>query len=160
VNTWKAQCAADLDEISGVVHDAWFDADELVHDRAAGTLAVPFAQESEWQGAPRTQFLRRTWRYTEERVPFMHGVLRVGHVVAVSQDENAGDAAMLLGVRYDESTRRVTVEGVSGSVTAVVERLDVTAELHPDEVALYVRRRRSHIFGAESDVPLWGDRRA
>ena len=124
----------------------------------SGTLAVPFAQEPECQGAPRTQFVRRTWWYTEERVPFMRGVLRVGHVVAVSWDQDAGDAAMLLGVSYDDSTRRLTVRGVSGDVTAVVERLDVTAELHPDDVALYVRRRRSHLLGAESDVPLWDER--
>jgi len=48
VPTWIAQRVADLDEISGVIHDAWFDVDEVVHDRAAGTLTVPFAQDP-WQ---------------------------------------------------------------------------------------------------------------
>jgi hypothetical protein len=57
---------------------------------------IPFAQEwewspliasLEWQDAPRTTIVRRTWRYTEKRVPFMRGELRVRGARAVSQDE-------------------------------------------------------------------------
>jgi hypothetical protein len=163
--TWTAESVPELDEISGVVHDAWFDVDEVVRDRAAGTVTVPFAQDpgqfdadEQCRDDPRPQLLRRTWRYTEERVPFIRGVLRVGHVVALSEDDEFGDAAMLLGTSYDEATRRVTVRAASGNVTAVVERLGVTVEIHPHEVALYVRRRRSRLSGAESDVPLWDAR--
>ena len=65
-----------------------------------------------------------------------------------------GDAAMLLGLEYDEGGRAVTVAGVSGYMTVTVEKLDVTAELHPDQVALYVRRRRGRLIGVVSDTPL------
>ena len=65
---------------------------------------------------------------------------------------------MLVGVEYDEASRQLTVRGASGNLRVVVERLHVTAELHPDEVAVYVRRRRGNLAGWESDVPLWGER--
>lgn len=160
--TWTAERVAELEEISGIVHDAWFEVDEVVDDRVDGTLTIAFAQEP-WQldadeqsrDAPQPEFLRRTWRYEEQRVPFIRGVLRVRYVVAISADEGFGDAAMLLGTSYDEATQRLTVQGVSGNLTAVVERLGVTVEILPDEVALYIRRRRSRLTGAESDVPLW-----
>jgi hypothetical protein len=97
--------------------------------------------------------VKTTWRYREERVPFMRGTLRIAAVESVALDRGASDAAMLLGVRYDRDTRYVTVEGASGDLGARVHRLDVTAEL-VNEVALFVRRRY-HRFGGESDEPLW-----
>jgi hypothetical protein len=73
----------------------------------------------------------------------------------------ASDSASAVALRQERQPRigawslLVTVRAISGNVTAVVERLGVTVEIHPHEVALYVRRRRSRLSGAESDVPLW-----
>ena len=161
MSVWQAKSAGDLNEISGVIHDAWFDIDDVAYDQAAGSLCIAFAQdwkqlpEAQARGdAPAAQLVRRTWRYTEEHVPFARGDLRIEHVVAVRTDEAMGDAGMLLGVSYDQSARRLIVEGVSGSLMASIKRLGVTAELHADQVAVYVRRRRG-LLGGISDVPLW-----
>ena len=161
---WNARSAADLAGISSLLHDAYFDFDDVAHDAVARVLSVPFAQERAglpvdddpaWRDAPRVDVVRKTWRYTEQRVPFVRGVLRVRQVESVALDAEAGDAATLLGLDYDETSRRLKVEGVSGDLIAVVARIDLTAELRPDEVALYVRRRRGRL-GA-SDVPLFDE---
>ena len=163
MTTWNAESAEALAEISGVIHDAWFDADDVQYDAAAQTLCVPFAQEwdwpplnegPEWQKAPRPEFLRKTWRFTEERVPFMRGVLRVRHVTSFSADAGVGDAGMLLDVEHDPHAGKLTIHGVSGDLAALIVRIDVTAELRPDEVALYVSRRRGRL--GSSHTPLWG----
>jgi hypothetical protein len=165
VTTWHAEFADDLAELGGVVHDAWFDIDGVVHDEACQTLVIPFAQEWEWgpmledpawPDAPKPELTRTTWRYREERVPFMRGTLRIADVESVAIDKGARDAAMLLGIRYDSTTRSITVEGVSGNLLVRVQRLHVTVEFLP-EVVLYVRRRHGR-FGGASDVPLWSER--
>jgi hypothetical protein len=137
VTTWHAATSDALEEVGAVIHDAWFDIDDVRHE-AMQMLVVPFAQEWEWgpmlddpawRKAAKPQFVKTTRRYREERVPFMRGSLRIAAVESVSIDRGAGDAAMLLGVRYDRAARTVTVEGVSGDLAARVDRLDVTAEL-------------------------------
>jgi hypothetical protein len=162
VTTWHAESTQDLAEIAGVIHDSWFDIDDVEHHATAQTLVIPFAQEwdgpplrddPEWRDAPKPEPTRTTWRYREEHVPFMRGVLRIAAVEAADIDRHAGDAAMLLDTRYDADTRLVTVEGVSGDLRARVQQLDVTAEL-VNEVALVVRRRRG-LLGGASDTPLW-----
>jgi hypothetical protein len=148
---WKAESAQALGEISRVIHDAYFDADDVQYDPGAQTVCVPFAQQQdwasvedapEWQDAPQTEFVRKTWRYTEERVPFMRGELRATDVWSFIPDASAGDAGMLLSIDYDANAGKLTIRGVSGDLVAFVGRIDVTAELRPDQVALYVSRRR------------------
>ena len=160
---WKAESVGDLPEISGVIHDAYFDADAVRYDAAARTVCIPFAQEWDsppldadpaWQAVPQPVFVRKAWRYTEERVAFMRGVLRVADVNAFSADAGAGDAGTLLGIAYDSLSGRLTIEGVSGDLAALIGRIDVTAELHPGEVGVFVLRRRG-LFGS-SERPLWG----
>lgn len=164
MTTWTARSTRELREISAVIHDAYFEFDDVSHDPVARELSVPFAQQWDWpplnsdpawREAPRPALISKTWRYTEERVPFMRGALRVRAVQSVVLDPEAGDAAMLLGVEYDQTSRRLTIDGVSGNLAAVVERLQVTAELWPDDIALYVRRRRGPV--GESETPLWDD---
>jgi hypothetical protein len=83
----------------------------------------------------------------------MRGLLEVRNVTSFSADQTVGDAQMLLGIRYDAARGRVTIDGVSGNLAALVDALDVTAQLRPDEVALYVRRRHWW-FGWSSQTPL------
>ena len=152
VRSWRAVAPEGLPEVSSVVHDAYFDADSVEYDRGRRVLSVPFAQEW-WEPAeddPRPELVRKTWRYREERVPFVHGVLHVRHVTSFTAEPDAGDAGMLLGVRYDANERRVTIDGVSGDLTALVDELDVAAELHPGEVARYVLRRYGRLGSSEA----------
>ena len=162
MTVWNARTTDELDLVAGPLGDAYFDIDELEHDEGAGVLTIPFAQEGgwgplledpAWRDAPRAETVRVTWRFREERVPLMRGVLTVRNVEAVAIDDGAGDAGMLLNLSYDEGTRTLTVEGVSGNLKAVVESLDITSELRPDEVALYIRRRHS-VFGWSSERRL------
>lgn len=157
---WKADAPEGLAALARVVHDAYFDSGEVRYDSQARTLLVPFAQEweglqlgqdPEWARAPRPEILRRTWRYTEALVPFMRGTLQLEGVESFSADPAAGEAGMLLGLEYDDALSLLVVTGVSGDITAVVDRVAATAELRPNEVALRVRRRRGR-FGV-LDVP-------
>lgn len=163
MSEWSATTEAELVEISGVIHDSWFDSEMTAYDEAAKTVTVEFGQTwewsplqsaPEWHGAPATEVVRQTWRYTEERVPFMRGVLRIHHVLSLSSEPEWGDARMLSTVTYDETSGCVDVVGVSGNLTAVVSALQVTTELMPQEVAFFVRRRRG-LFGGASEKPLW-----
>jgi hypothetical protein len=153
-----------LREAAGLVHDAFFQIEDVEHDQSSETLIIPFAQTWEWgamlsdpawRDAPRTEFVRKTWRYREERVPFMRGTLRIAAVQSYRVEEAMGDSGVLLDVRYDSDAGMVVVESVSGELHARVRRLDVAAELR-NELALYVRRRRGFLRG-ESEVPLRED---
>lgn len=150
VTTWAATSGEALEKISGLVGDARFDADRAVHNEESGVLSLPFAQEwewspltedPEWENAPRAEIVRRTWRYRDERVPFMRGMLVVRHVEVFINDPKASDAGILTGIIYDPVNRRLTLSGASGDLIAVVSALDVAAELRPDDVALTVLRR-------------------
>jgi hypothetical protein len=164
MSTWHAQTAGELDAICGVIHDAWFDVADVDHDRNARTLTIPFAQDwrqvaaddtLEYRDAPSPDLIAVTWRHREEKVPFMRGLLRICHVRDVEQDGAIGDAGMLLRLEHDDPTSRLTVHGVSGSVVASIDRLEVACELSRDVVALFVRRRHSRFLGTSSETPLW-----
>jgi hypothetical protein len=58
VTTWHAESPTDLSEIAGVVHDAWFDIDDVAHGESDRTLVVPFAQDGTW-GSMREDPARR-----------------------------------------------------------------------------------------------------
>ncbi len=150
MTTWHADSTRALEEIGALIHDAWFDIDDVRHDQEQHALIVPFAQQWDEDDAPTPELIKRTWRYREERVPLMRGTLRIEAVVSVEVDRDAGDAGMLVGLRYDERERKVTMEGISGDLHARVERLEVTAEL-VKEVAMYVRRRQGLL--GESEEP-------
>jgi hypothetical protein len=83
----------------------------------------------------------------------MRGEIRVRTVRAFRFDPGAGDAGTLLGMRYEEAEGAVRIEGVSGDLVAVVDEVDVSLELRPDDVALYVERRTLP-GGATQERPL------
>jgi hypothetical protein len=161
LRSWHAQSPEALRDVSAVIHDAYLDVDEVHYDQAGRCIRIPFAQD--WgrlvnddepaQAGPRAELTRRTWRYVETRVPFVRGVLCVRHVSSFAADANAGDASMLLGIRYDAGAGRVTIDGASGDLTALVDQLDVAAEVRPEEIAAHVLRRHGRI--GSSETPLW-----
>ena len=117
-----------------------------------------FAQEwglVEDAETPEAELVAVTWRYREEKVPFMRGLLRIAEIRDVELGRDIGDAASLLGLRFDDRTSRLTIDGVSGAFVVTVDVLDVTCELSRDVVALYVRRRHGRLLGGISEVPLW-----
>jgi hypothetical protein len=159
---WVADSSEALREISDLIHDAWFDSAQAVHDPALHEFVIPFAQEWEWSArlqddpawshAARTQTLKRSWWSAEYRVPFMRGELRVSGVLEVVVDPRFGDADMLLEVTCDENTGQVQiVDCGAGESTATVERLHVEAELRPDLAGL--SRRRVNRLSIESSSP-------
>ena len=160
MSAWHARTAGELDAINGVVHDAWFDFDDVEHDRDARTLTIPFAQDwfqvsDDAQDGPSPELVAVTWRYRDVRVPYPRGVLRIGNVRGVEQDGAIGDAGMLFRLEHDARAGRITVHGASGALVAEVDELDLACEVDPKVIALVVQRRYSRLFGTSSEKPLW-----
>ena len=150
--TLSATTADELEPITIAVHDSYFEPDDVVHDLTAGTFMIPFAQEAvQWEdeSLPQPVELRRTWLFTEERVPFMAAELTIHHVTSV-EDDDWLDFPMLVAVRYDERRGTVEVSTTSGRLKLAVERLHVTARTG-HEVVKNVRRRTYRLLRAESD---------
>src|SRR3954467_13664637 len=112
MTSWHADGPEALEAIGGGIHDAGVDIADVHHDEATRALAVPFAQEwgwgpmlddPDWRHAPKPELLKTTWRYREERVPFMRGTLRIAEIESCTLDPRAGDAAMLTDLRTTQS---------------------------------------------------------
>lgn len=147
----RATTAAELGEIEGLIHDAYFDPEALAFDEQEHTLTVPFSQEDhDWRGdEPPWEPLGRSWWYEEHRVPFYEGRLTIHHVTAVELPPDFSDIWMLVYIRYDEVRRRVLLDALV-KIHASVERLEVTAEL-TDRVVKDIRRRSYRFFHGERD---------
>lgn len=123
-----------------------------MHDEARQTVVVPFRQEL-WDDGARMELVRRTWRYTEYRVAFMHGTLTIGHVEAIRADDDWDWAEMLFDVDYDKAMREIVLSGTA-RLRMRVSEIDVEAVVG-DEVAGHVRRRIGRFLGSGTDVPMW-----
>jgi len=152
VRSFHAASIDELRAIAGATHDAHFDPDEVVHDEAAHTLVVPFAQEAgEWQEMPQMELVRRSWRVDEYRVPFMRGALTIHDVVEIQVKDGWGDMGMLVGVGFDESAMQVKLKSES-TLRVTVSNLRVEADL-TDEVVGHARRRVGRITRISTSGP-------
>lgn len=125
-----------LDEIP--IHDAWFDVDRLVHDKAERTLLVPFAQDpyqtpdalqphpDELPDALRPQLVRRRGRAVEYRAPTVGWLMTVSYVRAVQARKCWADMGMLTGLSFDPARTRLTIRS-NGKLRVVVDALRVEA---------------------------------
>ena len=151
----RATAPGELEAISGLIHDAHFDYDEVAFDEGQRTLTIPFHQEvqswSRGRGEPPWESVRSTRWYQEYRVPFYRGRLTVHHVTAFEGVADSGAPPELVGIRYDGARGRVTIDDW-GEIHVGVERLEVTAEL-TDEATLTMRRRWYPLLNLERDVP-------
>jgi hypothetical protein len=133
------------------IHDAWFDADDLVHDEQKRRLTIPFMQDPEPSShAPEPELIRRRRRSIEYRAPLVGWRLTIFNVRAVRASEGWADMGMLVGVSYSGKRRMLTIES-NGKLEVVVDALRVEAS-GGDEVAAWKRRRVGR-FGDVSDTP-------
>ena len=143
-----------LREISGAVHDAYFDSAAIEHSAEEGTVTIPFHQEG-WSDGPGadSRLVAETWRFREYRVAFFHGTLTVRHVRTVAQPEGWDHSGMLLGVHFKSAASEVRVCAVD-CLRLTVDALHVAVAIS-ENVAGYVRRRSGKWTRVESDTTLF-----
>lgn len=86
--TWRAASAEALDQIGGWVHDAHFDWELVAFDPDVGRVTIPFQQEPDAEecGQPGPQLIARAGHRRRYRVPFVRGLLTIGHATALKID--------------------------------------------------------------------------
>jgi hypothetical protein len=160
VRTLTAATPEQLKEIGGSVHDAYFEHEKVVFDEGARTVTVPFAQEGgrwlELSNAvlPEPEFLKKTWRYEEYRVPFLRCevVVRAARSVDLGPEDTLIDPGMLDHIEYDSAAAQVLIRTVTGpQITVQVDSVQVDVVI-TDTVALHVRRKQGR-FGVVTDKP-------
>lgn len=115
---------SDLSRINQVIHDHWFDLDDVTFNEASSTLELRFtrppaeaeAQASVWS------LLRRV------EVPYVESFLRIHHVRrwALEDTERIGSYDFN-ELRFDEGKQRIQITtGVPLNLSADVERLEVS----------------------------------
>ena len=154
---WRltAEDVQGLREVSGAIHDAHFDPDDLRFVSSDATLVVPLLQEGWPSGpTPSRELVSESWRVREYRVALFHGELRVRHVLSMPQRGDWGEQGMLDALAVDSAKREVRLEA-GGFLHVPVSRLEIEVEIS-DSVSGYVRRRVGKFTGIATDTP-WPD---
>lgn len=140
----------ELEAITDLVHDAYYDDDAIVFDERERTLTIPFEQEDEAREVePPWELLRSTRWYVEYRVPFYAGRLTIHHVTEFRGTEDSDAPGQLVEIRYDGALGRVTIDAWD-EMHVSVGRLEVTAEL-TDRPTRNMRRRTYRLLNLERD---------
>ena len=120
------------------IHDAWFDVDRLVHDKAERTLLVPFAQDpyqtpdalqphpDELPDALQPQLVRKQGRAAEYRAPMVGWLMTVSYVREIQAKDGWANMGKLTGLSFDPAKNRLTIRS-NGKLRAVVDALRVQA---------------------------------
>ena len=135
-----------LEQVSGEVHDWFYDLDDVVYDPWRAELVIPFRRWSYEEARPAGP--RRGLRRLVPRLlpaweaPWHRWVLRVGHAHRHAIVDEAGiGGADLCDVTYDAARGVVVVEGtVPVTIEVTVSRLLVSVE-ETDEVLGLARYR-------------------
>jgi hypothetical protein len=131
-----------LPEISGWLHDAYFDTANLTFDERDGTVTILLEQEplEHHQQLPSPEHIRKTALYDEFAMPYLRCILRIAGASSLRLPEDAELLSMLLGLRYDPAGRvRVQVDTAEW-IDIAVDHLDV--ELEITDTIEQIRRRR------------------
>jgi hypothetical protein len=149
-----------LDEISGLVNDAYADPKFVVFDQARHEVRFPCAQEIDtWRelpeaSLPRTKVWKRPgWPFVRMLIPFFQIDLTIRNArsMRLGPEDRLADPWSLNEFLYDRRARRLVLDPTVGPDLAIeVEGIDVEGAI-TDHVALMVERRTG-LFG-ESDVP-------
>ena len=152
--TFRATAAADLEAAGGAVHDAYFDPADVIFDRDATAVNLPFLQEGgDWVGLPGPALINENWRYREYDVPLFRCVLTI-HAARSYRvgPEGRDEPGMLDYVVFDDAKGVVVVRTVTGPpLVAEVDDLDVRVVVS-DIVGGRVRRRVGKLLGIHRDA--------
>lgn len=118
-----------LDLATWLIHDQWFDPEEIDFDDERGMLTIPF----EFEDTSREEIVDRSWRGRRKRakVPRLRGVLTIGAVNdwELKDTERVGtyDFNELV---YDEAQDQLqVVTNIPLELSVAVSRIDVTVEV-------------------------------
>lgn len=115
---------SDLSRINEVIHDYWFDLDDITFDDATSTLEIRFSRPSSKTDAAASgwSLLRRV------EVPYVESFLRLHHVWRWALEDTQRIGSYDFNVlRFDEGKQRIEVTtGVPLDLSADVERLEVS----------------------------------
>jgi hypothetical protein len=130
---------ATLADVSGWTHDGHLLAHDL--DVTDGVVVVEFEQEplESVLSLPNAEFIRRTWWWSEYRLPFVRCRLYVEQARR-ARATDPDSTGTLLGVRWKPSASRVEIHTTMGPIAVDVDALKVRLEITDDVVT--VRRRR------------------
>lgn len=115
---------SDLSRINEVIHDYWFDLDDVTFDEATSILEIRFPRPSVKNAVPSSgwSLLRRV------EVPYVESFLRIHHVQgwALEDTERIGSYDFN-ELRFDEGKQRIQITtGVPLKLSAHVERFEVS----------------------------------
>lgn len=116
--------SSQLGRINAVIHDYWFDLDDVTFNEAKSTLQIRFVRpwpEAEAE-SPRWSLFRRV------NVPYVESFLRVHHVRSwILEDTQRIGSYDFNELRFDEAKKRIRVStGVPLGLYADIERLEVS----------------------------------
>ncbi|HSL82622.1 MAG TPA: hypothetical protein VLF66_07580, partial [Thermoanaerobaculia bacterium] len=113
----------ELSRINELIHDHWFDLDDVTFDEATSTLEIRFSRPALEAGAPASGWAL----FRRVDVPYVASFLRIQHVRswALEDTERIGSYDFN-ELRFDEGKLRIKITtGVPLSLSADVERLEV-----------------------------------
>jgi hypothetical protein len=123
----NASTPEELRAIVGLIHDCWFDADEIRHDRECGVLIIRFTRPE----PERKQRVASLGPLKKVEIPYMESFLRIGRVrVWQVEDRQQVGFYDFNELKYEpEKERLLVTSGVPFSLSVEVEDLDVTVEV-------------------------------
>jgi hypothetical protein len=123
-----------LDLANTLIHDQYFDPEEIVLDEERGTLTIPF----EFEDTTREEIVDRTWRGRKKRarVPLLKGLLTIAAVTDWELKDTQGVGTYDFNeLHYDEGRNRLqVVTNIPLELSVAVSRVDVTVELTDEHV--------------------------
>lgn len=152
---WRATSRAELEQIGGWVHDAYFEWEDVGHDPSTGVVTVPFQQEpssEEECGQPGARLVaHRPLGASVYKVPFVRCTATLRHATACVVDgRHRDDPGMLDVIEAGASASEIVFAPVTGpEIRAWVDAIDVEIEM-TDEIVFYVRRVTGRLAATDS----------
>ena len=118
---------AQLSPVLDMIHDRWFDKDDITFDPEVAELRIPFRSEV----PERKQVTARIGPITKTEFPLVTGVLTIHHVLSYRiEDEAQVGTYDINRIEYDPEENRVQVTtGVPILIEAIVDRFKVSVSM-------------------------------
>jgi hypothetical protein len=128
---------SDLDQVTGEIHDWYFDVQDVVFDQPLRRVTIPFRRWDADRARPISDaspsLLRRLWRFargTQWEAPWQRWVLTVEEAVSCEVVDMAQvGSADFNEVRHDETAGLLEIEGnIPVTIKILVRRVNVSVE--------------------------------
>ncbi len=115
-----------IQEIDGVIHDSWFNAEDIHFDAARCVLSIKFRREATDKG----RMVEKDWLLKKWEIPVTECFLRFYNVKAYRIDDTERVGRYnLLELAYDPQAMRVIVKtGIPIHIEMIVECFEVEVE--------------------------------